>query len=75
MKKERAQEIANNYAKKNGYETAGFWKDSYFLDGFIDCFVFYLTEKDNDKIQYVGLPEMLFVEKVSGTVFIRRELV
>lgn len=66
MNRAKAQAIADKYVLMNSKESAELVNKDYLLDGTLHCYAFYLTDKEGEAIKLVGLPEMLFVEKVTG---------
>lgn len=75
ISEKEAKQIARQFAADNGYSGAKLVKKKYDLDDFLPCFAFSLTSKETGVIEITGLPEMLFVEKETGTPIERRMLI
>lgn len=70
--KSEATKIAEEYAAENGYSGVRLLKNDYKFDNLIDTFAFSLESKPKQGatgIPSVGLPEVLLIEKVTGTAF------
>lgn len=73
---DEASRIALEFAINEGYSTISLIKDSYKHIDFGICFVFSpeITEEEITEIRYVGLPEYIFVDKLTSFVFSDRIL-
>ena len=74
----QAKQIAKRFVEKSHqFNGAELRDEAYKLYGAIPSFAFYLTEPESNDadIRPTGLPECLFVDKISGEIFVDRALI
>jgi hypothetical protein len=76
VSKDNAMQLATEYAQEHDYSGVELRNESYILYGTVPAFAFYLLSNQGSEVppSPTGLPEALFVDKVTGEVITDRAL-